>query len=342
MDEDLCDGGLHAGFTIVGVFFMVLVMCGCLLGNGVVCLSVFKFRSLQTPSHCLVVSLAVADILVSLIVIPFDVVYWLQFPHWTLGGYVCNFWNSAFFLSMTASALNMLAISVDRFVAVVYPLRYQSLVTVAVTKYIVTAVWAYSFTIAVLIFAMLTPPQTPVYTFDLNPIFESYLILGNILPFLIMMVMNTKVYQIARRHLKLMGRSRVNRVTPACLNSAAPRGQFRRELRVAKALGIVFVGFVVFWLPFEIISLVILFNGNTCALEIADTILCWLAYLHSALNPVVYGLTITQFRRAFRNIVCCKTGLHLDSYATSGSYHRHSTARLKTANESHPNGDAVA
>lgn len=337
-DEYICEGSLHAGFTSIGVLFMVLVMCCCLLGNAVVCLSILKFPSLQTPSHCLVLSLAVADILVSLIVLPFDIVYWFQFPRWTLGGYACNFWNSAFFLSMTASALNMLSISIDRFIAVVYPLRYKSLVTLRVTKNIIAAVWVYSFGIATSMFFLLKPPKEPVYSFDLHPIFEGYLLLGNVcLPFLVMMVLNSKVYLIARQHLKRMGIR--NRIAPmATSNSRVPRVNLTRELRVAKALGIVFIGFLVCWLPFEIVSVIILIDGNKCPLEIADTILCWLAYLHSTVNPIVYGLTINQFRTAFKNIMCCNnTRLNPDSNDSS-SIGRHSTYRLKTlgvSNEVH-------
>ena len=332
---EVCKESLHSGFILTGVLFMVLVMCCCLLGNAVVCISILKFSFLQTPSQYFVFSLALSDILVSVAVIPFDIVYWIQFPRWTLGGYTCNLWNSLFFLAMTASVLNLLSISFDRFIAVVYPLRYKSLITWKVTKVVIATVWIYSLVIAVSTFVLLDPPNEPTYTFALDPFFHGYLLIGNVfLPFLVMITLYFKVYIIARQHAKRMG---MNTIKPANSNSFGPRVNIGRELRVAKTLAIVFVGFLVCWLPFEIISVIIVTDGGvtSCTVEIADTVFCWLAYLHSTMNPVLYGLTINKFRRAFRNIVCCNTQLNQESgenSSSTGGYSASQIRRMKSMN----------
>ena len=64
--------------------------------------------------------------------------------------------------------------------------------------------------------------------------------------------------------------------------------------------------FVICWLPFEIINVIILVDKGvtTCLVEIIDTVACWLAYLHSSLNPLLYAFASSEFRHAFRKLLC--------------------------------------
>lgn len=298
----LCeDSALGKEFQIVGLILMVSIMIFGVLGNSLVCVSVIKYFFLRKLSNYLVFSLAVADILVGVTVLPFDVVYWIQFPRWSLGGYACNLWNSLFFLCLTASIFNLLAISGDRFVAVVFPLKYPDLMTITTTKGVVIAVWSYSTIIGVLLFAFLVPPSGEFYTFELDTSFYSFLLLGNVLfPFGLMMILYLKIYIIARKHArKIAGVSQTS--TQARLSAV-----LSRELRVARTLGIVVCCFVLCWLPFLVINVKIVVDAGveSCDMEIIDTAVCWLAYLNCTLNPVLYAAVSPDFRRAFRGILC--------------------------------------
>ncbi|EDO49062.1 predicted protein, partial [Nematostella vectensis] len=271
--------------------FMCLLIVASLLGNTLVCTLVARSQRLQTNSNFFVCSLAISDILVSVTVIPFDIVYWIYFPRWPLGGYLCNLWNALFFVFLSASVLNLLAVSADRFIAVVFALRYESFVFPRVVKYSLVAIWGYSVGIGILIFFILVPPRDEVYSFEMNPLLHGYLLVGNVLaPFILMTTFYFKIYLIARGHAKRVG-----------MKGKSVCDLIGRELRVAKALGIVIATFVLCWLPFEVINVMILLDEGveTCAVEVADTVFCWLAYLQTALNPVVFALTNSEFRRAF-------------------------------------------
>lgn len=300
----LCEDELGTGFTIVGLVFMFFIIISCLFGNTLVCVACVKCLYLQSFSEQLIFSLALSDIMVAASVLPFDIVYWITFPRWPLGGYVCNLWNALFFLFLTASVLNLTSVSIDRFLAVVYPLRYSIWMTPNLVKLMIVSVWLYSFGIAVIIFFLLDPPEDQTYSFNLNPIFHGFLLIGNvILPFIIMIILYSKIYIIAKRHARRAG------VASSNANTSSPTrrtNSFARELKLAKTLGIVVLCFVICWLPFEIINVIILVDEGvaTCAVEIIDTVACWLAYLHSSLNPLLYAFASSDFRRAFRKLLC--------------------------------------
>ena len=299
----LCEDDLGAGFTIAGLVFMFFITISCLFGNILVCVASVKFSYLQSYSENFIFSLALSDIMVAALVLPFDIIYWITFPRWPLGGLVCNLWNSLFFLSLTASILNLTSISIDRFLAVVFPLRYHTWMTPTLNKIMIGCVWVYSSVIAVLIFSLLEPPEDEMYSFDLNPFFHGFLLIGNVVfPFLIMIVLYYKIYIIAKRHARRAG---ITTSSSSKSSSSASYRKFARELKLAKTLGIVVLCFVICWLPFEIINVMILVDEGVanCYVEIADTVACWLAYLHSSLNPLLYALGTSEYRRAFKKLL---------------------------------------
>ena len=296
----ICEEALGIEFRMTGLLLMFFIITFGVLGNALVCISVIKYSFLRKLSNYFVFSLAVSDIFVSVCVIPFDVIYWIQFPLWTLGSYLCNLWNSLFFLFLTASIFNLLAISVDRFTAVVFPLKYPVFMTLNTTKGIVFTVWIYSSTVGVLLFNLLVPPSGQFYTFELDPNFHAFLLIGNVLcPFCVMVLLYLKIYTIARKHARKIADVSTNPTTSTLSTTIS------QELRIARTLGIVVCCFVICWLPFVIINVKILLDNGveSCDMEIVDTVVCWLAYLSCTLNPVLYALASSDFRRAFRGIL---------------------------------------
>ena len=330
----LCEENLGAHFTIAGLVFLFVIMVSCIFGNTLVCIASVKFSYAQSYSEKFIFSLALSDIFVAALVIPFDIIYWIAFPRWPLGGVVCSLWNSFFFLFLTASVLNLTSISIDRFLAVVYPLRYQVWMTPRLNKFMIACVWVYSFGIAILIILLLEPPEDGTYSFDLNPYFHGFLLIGNVfVPFVIMIILYSKIYIIAKRHARRAG-------VATSSTSSRSRRSFARELKLAKTLGIVVLCFVICWLPFELINVMILMDEGVinCAIEIADTVACWFAYLHSSMNPLLYAFASTEFRRAFKKLLSINRDATLSSFE-AGEVHSHSkteAGRSEKSNKDQP------
>ena len=96
-------------FTVFGVVFMVSAT-----GNTLVCLVIASTRRMRTTRNYLLVNLAVSDLTVALLCIPFDVVLKITAPQWLLGEAMCKLLWPSMTLVTNSSAATLAAISYDR------------------------------------------------------------------------------------------------------------------------------------------------------------------------------------------------------------------------------------
>lgn len=92
-------------------------------------------------------------------------------------------------------------------------------------------------------------------------------------------------------------------------NAKLQAKRFRMETKAAKTLAIIVGGFIVCWLPFFTVYLLRPFCTG-CTPDIVFSVLFWLGYCNSAINPVIYALFSRDFRNAFQQIiirVCCSS-----------------------------------
>lgn len=117
-------------------------------GNMLVCLAVGVSRRLRRISNCFVVALAVTDLLLGLLVLPLSATLELRGGRWPLGGTICNVYVSVDVALCTASIYTLLAISVDRYLAISAPLSYTTRLTPARAAGAIMVIWTLSLTIA--------------------------------------------------------------------------------------------------------------------------------------------------------------------------------------------------
>lgn len=113
-------------------------------GNVMVCLAVCRSRRLRRIANCFVASLAVTDLLLGLLVLPFSATVELRSGNWSLGGALCNIYISVDVLLCTSSILTLLAISVDRYLAISAPLTYPQRVTRLRVALVLISIWVWS------------------------------------------------------------------------------------------------------------------------------------------------------------------------------------------------------
>lgn len=87
-------------------------------------------------------------------------------------------------------------------------------------------------------------------------------------------------------------------------NIKAQVKRFRMETKAAKTLGIIVGGFIVCWLPFFTIYFIGAFCSDNCINPTVFSVLFWLGYCNSAINPCIYALFSKDFRFAFKKIIC--------------------------------------
>lgn len=122
---------------------LAFLTCGTILGNVLVCQAVGMVKKLRTPSNLLIVSLAVSDLLVAVLVMPFAATYEVK-GMWPLGQIFCDTWTSLDVMLCTASILNLCMISVDRYFVITRPFQYAVKRTPRRMAAMISVVWASS------------------------------------------------------------------------------------------------------------------------------------------------------------------------------------------------------
>lgn len=143
---EVCDlGATSEDFLTSTVFQTCVYVMYCtvfvvaLLGNGLVCFVVQTSPRMKTVTNYFIVNLAVGDILMTLFCVPFSFVSMLVLRYWPFGGVMCKVVNYSQAVSVLVSAYTLLAISIDRYMAIMRPLQPRLGRTAA--KLVVTAVW---------------------------------------------------------------------------------------------------------------------------------------------------------------------------------------------------------
>ncbi|XP_002734062.1 5-hydroxytryptamine receptor 1A-like [Saccoglossus kowalevskii] len=105
------------------IIVLSIIVLSAIIGNVLVIAAVHSQRRLRTVTNYYIVSLAWADLLVAILVMPFHVLGETT-GKWWLGIVFCDIWISMDVLLCTASILNLCCISLDRYFAITQPLRY--------------------------------------------------------------------------------------------------------------------------------------------------------------------------------------------------------------------------
>ncbi|XP_062560880.1 octopamine receptor beta-2R-like [Armigeres subalbatus] len=119
---------------------MMFIIVAAIFGNLLVIISVKRHRKLRVITNYFVVSLAMADIMVAMMAMTFN--FSVQITgSWKFGSFMCDVWNSLDVYFSTASILHLCCISVDRYYAIVKPLKYPISMTKRVVAIMLLNTW---------------------------------------------------------------------------------------------------------------------------------------------------------------------------------------------------------
>ncbi|KAG9509776.1 5-hydroxytryptamine receptor 1, partial [Fragariocoptes setiger] len=202
--------------ALIGVLLATIIVV-TFVGNVLVCVSVVRVRKLRTPSNYLLVSLAISDLCVATLVMPFAMYYELSTSGWQLGPRLCDLWVSFDVTSCTASILNLCTISVDRYLAITRPLTYGVKRTARHMFTLIFCVWCASCLISVPPLLIsgneYGTPSAPKCEVSQSLPYQLYATLGAFyIPLTIMICLYYKIYGAAKRVLEADARATVGRL----------------------------------------------------------------------------------------------------------------------------------
>ncbi|EFX64650.1 hypothetical protein DAPPUDRAFT_66063 [Daphnia pulex] len=132
---------------VVAVALSVIVLLT--IGGNLLILAAVLFNSnLRGPTHILIANLAVADLLLGFLVLPFSATLEVT-GNWYFGPIFCDVWAAVDVLCCTASIMSLCVISVDRYIGVTRPLNYYSIVTAKRSTVLCLIVWISSLSISI-------------------------------------------------------------------------------------------------------------------------------------------------------------------------------------------------
>ncbi|XP_025026695.1 5-hydroxytryptamine receptor 1B [Python bivittatus] len=140
--------GTPFSWKVVLTIILALITLATILSNAFVIATVYQTRKLHTPANYLIASLAVTDLLVSLLVMPISTMYTVT-GKWTLGQIVCDIWLSSDITCCTASILHLCVIALDRYWAITDAVEYSTKRTPKRAAVMIILVWVFSISISI-------------------------------------------------------------------------------------------------------------------------------------------------------------------------------------------------
>uniref|UniRef100_A0A8B9NB91 G-protein coupled receptors family 1 profile domain-containing protein n=1 Tax=Accipiter nisus TaxID=211598 RepID=A0A8B9NB91_9AVES len=249
------------GFILLAA---LAVLLATLVGNTLVVVAISTSRALRAPQNLFLVSLASADILVAVLVLPFSLANEVM-GYWYFGGVWCSLYLALDVLLCTASIGHLCAISLDRYWAVTRAARLNLRRSPGRVKGMIGAVWAAAALVALPPLLRARPGGRECQLSQ-----ETWYVLAScaasfFAPCLVMVAVYCRIYHLTARMPVVMG------------------------------------AFVLCWFPFFFTYSLGAVCGEGCRVsKPLFSFFFWIGYCNSSLNPLIYTLFNRDFRAAFR------------------------------------------
>ena len=330
---DRHDHGNETQIYLPRVVFVGMILCTidgiAIIGNATILVAIYQKQYLQTITNLFIASLACADLGVAVLVLPV-VIYLQLFPQQRIFVHsFCHAWLAFDLCFATASILNLCTIAGERYCAIIYPLEYLTKMTKKVACVIIVAVWTLSCLIS---FPFISYWQKKdyvisddiqgagvciIYLDNLTYIVTS--IISYFIPMLVLLIMYRKIHHTALAQAQKMKKNSVALTdiihqTNLKLKDEKSGGNgstnatslsMLKEHKATLVVGVIIGVFIMCWTPFFTHNIIKIFCSK-CIVNptLTPTVLVWLGYTNSSLNPFIYGITSRKFRQAFYELYC--------------------------------------
>ncbi|XP_036138704.1 adenosine receptor A2b isoform X1 [Monomorium pharaonis] len=305
----------------------ILIAIGAIFGNGLVIIAFVKERKLRKLTNYYIVSLAVADLLVGLFAIPFAILASVGLPP---NLHACLFTLSILMVLFTISIFSLMAVSIDRYWAILYPMGYSRDVHTKTVISIIGVCWVAGTLLGFLPLLGWNTGKMNNHSCMFRTIMDyNYLVFlyfaTAVLPALLIAAFYAHIYRIIIkqrqqiiamnpsdpgggsivRHLSvhhggdLGDNHRQTTKTVLCRLGAVRK----REIKAIQNLFSIVIFFIICWFPLHTVNCVIAFCPQC---EINDFLINFcivLSHINSVGNPFLYAYHLKDFRIAIKKFI---------------------------------------
>ena len=293
-------------------FFYCFIFLVSLAGNTAIGIIVYKTKTMRKPINFLIVNMAMSDLMYPIFLIPILIQGLYINDSWLIGGplgqALCKL---VFFLAHApglVSIQSLVLIAVDRFGAVVFPLRSPAISSKLCPFFILTT-WMIAMAVgSPYLFAMklVEYPGKLECGMHWNEVFgetsslKNYFVSFSVVFIFIPLVMITTLYIMIFLKLKSQ---KIPGEQSANIEAEQRRQRERNVLRMAIAI---VLGFVVFWLPFIILYLLIFFASNfmtSCSFQLFHSVAFLMVSANCAVNPCICFIFSSNYREGLKSLL---------------------------------------
>ncbi|KAM8723563.1 somatostatin receptor type 2-like isoform 1-T2 [Acanthopagrus schlegelii] len=310
---NITDHRLDKTSTVVITCMYFLVCTVGLCGNALVIYVILRYAKMKTVTNIYILNLAVADVLFML-GLPFIAIQ-LALVHWPFGPVLCRVVMTVDSLNQFTSIFCLTVMSIDRYLAVVHPIKSTKWRKPRMAKTINIAVWGVSLMVnlpIVIYSGIITMPDGPYCTIVWPKPEETYytafmfytFILGFFLPLTVICMCYLFI---------------IIKVKSSGIRVGSRRK--RSERKVTRMVSIVVAVFVFCWLPFYVFNVTSVTGtiSTTPILRSTFAFVVVLGYANSCANPILYAFLSENFKKSFQNVLCLKKVGGLDEAERSDS-----------------------
>ncbi|XP_072115569.1 G-protein coupled receptor 83-like [Mobula birostris] len=282
-----------------------VIIALAVFGNLLVCQTVLKKKRTVTATSLFLLNLAVADLFITLLNSPFTLVRFMS-SSWVFGTTMCHISRFSQYCSLHVSALTLMAIALDRYQAIIHPLRPRMSLSKGIVCIAVIWILASSFSLPHAIYQRLfhfvyrekTVRSLCIPAFPKpSNVFWKYLDLATFsLLYALPLLVITAAYSAVGKKLWLRGA--IGDVTVE--QSAAQR---RKKKKTIKMMVLVVVVFAICWFPLNC-YVILLSSQQVQANNALYFAFHWLAVSSACCNPFIYCWLDDSFRAELRSLLC--------------------------------------
>ncbi|XP_045211250.2 allatostatin-A receptor-like [Mercenaria mercenaria] len=283
---------------IIPIIFGLVFITGC-TGNIFVLIISFKFKNMKTINNVMIFALATADLCFLALCVPFTALgYTLTKYHF--GRIWCKISNYIIYVSAYVSVYFMCLMSMDRFLAIVYPLSSKRFRTRSNIYTGIACALFFSFSVNIQIFFVWEYQEYYFYEEErsvcasifakrilVKIFFLTFGIFNYCIPIIVITVLNGSIFITLLRTRSFMS------------------SNISRNVRAAKIVFAIELGYFVCWTPIHVVIFLQNFTNVNSFMEItiAQFIGNVLAYSNSCLNPILYTFVCKEYREKMKELL---------------------------------------